>query len=178
MELLQELGAAEGPPADAQAAQHLSLVPDANLPQLDAGMNGAGQILHQGAEVHPALGGEEKEHLVPLEAVLRLHQFHLQAVLCDLLLADLECPGLLLLILFPGQLVLRGGPAEHRAQGGGEFHLIHLRILLGTLSKLHAPGGLDDDPLPQAEELPIGVKIVLLSAFFEADTDDLDHNSS
>ena len=141
-------------------------------------MDGAGQVLHQGAEIHPALGGEEKEDLVPLEAVLRLYQLHLQAVLRDLLLTDLESPGLLLLIFLPGQLILRGGPAEHRAQGRGELHLIHRRILLGTLSKLHAPGSLDDDTLPQAEALPIGVKIVLPSAFLKADADDLDHNSS
>ena len=99
-------------------------------------------------------------------------------MLRDLLLTDLEGPGLLLLIFFPGQLVLRGGPAEHRAQGSGKLHLIHRRVLLGTLAKLHASGGLDNDPLPQAEALSIGVEIILLSAFLKADADDLDHNSS
>ena len=45
--VVQELGAAEGPAADAQASQHLGLVPHTDLPQLDAGMDGAGQVLHQ-----------------------------------------------------------------------------------------------------------------------------------
>ena len=96
LELVQELGTAEGPAADAQAAQHLGLVPHTDLPQLDAGMDGAGQVLHQGPEVHPAFRREEEEHLVSLKAVLRLHQLHLQAVGGDLLLTDLE--GLCLLL--------------------------------------------------------------------------------
>ena len=178
LELVQEGGAAEGLAADAQAAQHLGLVPHADLAQLDAGVDGAGQVLHQGPEVHPALGGEEEEDLVPLKAPLRVHQLHLQAVLQDLLLADLQGLGLLLLVLLPGELVLRGGPAEHRAQGGGELHLVDGGVPLDALAELSAPGGLYNDPLTGLKLGPIGVEIVMLSAFLEADADDLDHSSS
>ena len=38
LELVQEGGAAEGLAADAQPAQQLGLVPDADLPQLNAGV--------------------------------------------------------------------------------------------------------------------------------------------
>ena len=80
----------KGLAADAQAADHLGLVADADLPQLDAGAEHAGQVLDQLAEVHAAIGGEEKQDLAAVKATLHPHQLHLQLVLLDLLFADVE----------------------------------------------------------------------------------------
>ena len=80
-ELVHELGAAEGSSADAQSADHLGLVPHADLPQLDAGAEHAGQILHQLTEVHPPVGGKEEQDLAAVKAALHPHQLHLQLVL-------------------------------------------------------------------------------------------------
>ena len=178
LELVQELRAAEGPSTDAQTAQHLGLVPHADLTQLNAGMDGTGQVLYQGAEVHPALGGEEEEYLVALKAVLGLYQLHLQTVLGDLLLADLEGLGLLLLVALPDLFVLLGGPAQHRAQRCGELHLIDGGVALGTFAVLHTPGGLDDHPFAGLEDLAVGVKIVLFASAFEADGNNFNHGCS
>ena len=175
LELVQELGTAEGPAADAQAAQHLGLVPHTDLPQLDAGMDGAGQVLHQGPEVHPAFRREEEEHLVSLKAVLRLHQLHLQAVGGDLLLTDLEGLCLLLPVFFHRLLVFLRGDAYQWAQGLDHSLLLHLGVPLSTLSVFQAPGGLHDHSLSRLHLQPGGVKIILLSAAFEADADDLYH---
>ena len=92
------------------------LVPDADLPQLDAGPEHAGQVPHQLPEVHPAVGGKEEHGLVPLEIAFHIHQAHIQAVLGDLLLADLE--GLLLpaLIQLRYPEIVRRGDAHHIAQ--------------------------------------------------------------
>ena len=53
LEIVQELGTAEGPAADAQTAYHLRLVPDADLPELNPGAENPRQIFHQLPEVHP-----------------------------------------------------------------------------------------------------------------------------
>ena len=46
------------------------------------------------------------------------------------------------------------------------------------VAELGAPGGLYNDPLTGLKLSPVGVEIVMLSAFLEADADDLDHSSS
>ena len=98
LKVVQEAAAAEGPPADPQSAQHLGLVPHTDLAQLDAGVEHAGQILHQGPEIHPALAGKEKEDLIAVKVVLHIHQLHVKPVVGDLLLADAEGPLLLFMV--------------------------------------------------------------------------------
>ena len=44
LEIVQKTGAAEGPSADAEAANHSGLVPDADLAQFDAGAEYRSQI--------------------------------------------------------------------------------------------------------------------------------------
>ena len=51
-EIIQELAAAVRPSADSEAAQHLCLVPHADLPQLDARVQHRRKILDQRAEIH------------------------------------------------------------------------------------------------------------------------------
>ena len=79
---LQQKGLA----ADAKAADHLALVAHADLAQLDAGVEDAGQILDQLAEVHAAVGGEVEHDLGAVEGILGLHQLHFQAVAGNALL--------------------------------------------------------------------------------------------
>ena len=59
----KKAAAAEGLAADAKAADHLALVPHADLAQLDAGVEDTGQILDQLAEVHAAIGGKVEHDL-------------------------------------------------------------------------------------------------------------------
>ena len=70
LEVLQEAGTAEGPAADTQAAHHLSLVPDADLPQFNAGVEHGGQVLHQFPEVHPLIGGEIEQDFAAVKAII------------------------------------------------------------------------------------------------------------
>src|SRR5699024_2940465 len=120
----------------------------------------------------------EEEDLVPIKAPLHVHKLHFQAVLQDLLLADLKGLGFLLLFLLPYELVLRGDPAEHRSQRASELHLVDWGVPLDALAKLGASGGLYNDPLAGLKLGHVGVEIVMLSAFLEADADDLDYSSS
>ena len=52
--------AAKRPAANANPADDLRLVPDANLPKLDTGLEHSRQILHQLAEVNSPIGGKIK----------------------------------------------------------------------------------------------------------------------
>ena len=107
------------------------------------------QILDQGPEVHPALRGEEEQHLVSLKVVLHLHQLHLQAMGGNLLLTDLEGP----LPPSPGSLPRSSRPPPWRCVpvGAGAGPLRPPPppwvLPLSTLSVFQAPGGLHDDSL-------------------------------
>ena len=169
--VIQKLGTAEGAAADPQASQHLGLVPDADLPQLDAGPEHRRQVLYQLPEVHPPVGGEEEQNLVPLEAALHPHQLHLQLVLENLLLADVE--GL----LFPGAVVgrrpaviFRGHP-DHGPQWLDDAPVVHRVVAHGTLGVFQALGRLHDDVVPGLHLHVAGVKEVGFASAAEADAD-------
>ena len=79
---------AERSAADAVASQYFGLVADADLAQLDAGPEYAGQVFDQVAEVHAPVRRKIEQHLTVVECVLRVDELHLEAVRLDLLLAD------------------------------------------------------------------------------------------
>jgi hypothetical protein len=140
-------------------------------------VEGGGQILHQSPEIHPALAGEEEEELVAVKGALAPGQLHVQAVLGDLLLADLK-GGLLPLpvALQGGQIPLVGQP-DHGAQGLHHLVVAHLGVGPGAGSELKALGGLDDDLISHVHLDALGVEVVFFSAGFEPDGDDLSHEN-
>ena len=167
--------AAEGLAADTQTAQHTGLVTHADLAQLDTGTENAGQILHQGAEVHAALGGEEKDDLAGVKAELHLHQLHVQLVALHQLLADPHGLFFTAAVLIDLLLVLRSGQTHHRAQGLHHHFVLNKAVGADTGAVFQTLSGLHDDALTGGHPQPVGVKIILLSARFEADADDLSH---
>ena len=177
-ELVHELGAAEGPAADAQAADHLGLVTDADLPQLDAGAEHAGQILHQLTEVHPPVGGEEEQDLAAVKAALHPHQLHLQLVLLDLLFADIEGFLLTAAVVGGGVLVVVGGDAEDGPQGLDHRVIGHLVVARRAVGEFRALGGLHDHVGAGGDREPLGFEVVFLAAAAEADRDHIGHKSS
>ncbi len=174
----QKRRAAEGPPADAQAAQHLRLVADADLAQLDAGVEHGSQALDQAAEVHPAVGREEEDDAGALEVALHVDQLHLQLVVQNFFLADLER----ILLFFPVSLhhgpVLWGGQAEQGAQGGGQLLLRQGEVAPDAHGVLFPGGGLHDDPVAHPAGLALGVEIILFAFAAEANADDVWHRLS
>ena len=171
-EAVQELGAAEGPAADAQAADHLGLVPHADLPQLDPGPEHAGQVPHQLPEIHPAVGGEVKDDLAAVKAGGDVHQLHLQAVGGDLLLADVEGLALPLLVLLHGAAVTVRGQAQHGAQGLDDGGVLHLVVPLRARGELRPLSRLHDHLVPHLHLMAAGIEIVILTSAPKADTDD------
>ena len=76
-----EQRAAEAAAARTQPADHAGLFARSDLAQLDAHLEGLGQIGHERAEVHPLVGVEAEGDLLPAEGDVGAHQLHVEAVL-------------------------------------------------------------------------------------------------
>ena len=176
--VVHELIAAEGPAADAQATQHFRLVPHTDLPQLNAGVEGGSQILHQLPEIHPTIGGKEKQDLVAIKGAFHPHQLHLQPVLGDFLLANGE--GILL--PFPGQLqaasVVFRGQAQHSAQGLHHLVVLHRVVALRTRHIFCTLGRFHDHVLACLNVQLSGTKVIGFASAAKADADDFCHRVS
>ena len=177
-EPVQKLGAAEGPPADAQTAYHLGLVPDADLPQLDPGAEHAGQIPDKLPEIHPAVGGEEKDDLAAVKAGGYVHQLHFQPMVCDFLFADVKGFALFFAVVVHGAAVSIGGGPQHGAQGLDDGLVRHLMVPLGAGAEFRPLSGLHNDLIAHFHRMPLGVKIIILASAPKADADDFSQRIS
>ena len=175
LELVEKALAAEGLAADAQPPQHFRLVAHADLAQLDAGVEHAGQVPHQFTEVHPPVGGEEKDDLVALEAALHVHQLHFQAVLGDLPLADDGGFFFALCIALHGPAVLVGRQADQGAQGLDHGMILHHVVAAHAGAELGPLGGLHHHGVALPDGSAPGVKKIGFTAAAEADADDFLH---
>ena len=154
--------AAKRATADAVATQYFGLVAYADLAQLDAGAEDAGQVLDQVAEIHAAVGREVEQHLAIVERVLGVDQLHVQPVRLDLLLADAIGLALLDAVEDLGLGVLGRRHADDLLEGLGHLARVDLHGQTDHGSVLDAAHGLDDD-MSAVHHFPLpGVKIVNL----------------
>ena len=75
--------AAQRAAAYADPPHNLGFVPDADLAQLDSGLEYAGQILYQLPEINPSVRCKIKENLIVVKGILCVDQLHLQAMIPD-----------------------------------------------------------------------------------------------
>ena len=138
-------------------------------------MEGAGQVLDQLPEVHPAVGGEIKGDLGVVGGVFHLHQLHFQAVAVDAFPAD--PPGLLVLALalvHPTDVHTVGQP--HQAvQGVGQQVVRGGFGVPGHLAADCPLLGVGHNIIPGVDIQPRGVKISFFSVFFKTDGNCLFH---
>jgi hypothetical protein len=92
LEVLEEVAAAQGPAADAQAPHHPGPVAHADLSELDAGAELLDQFLHQFPEIYPARGGEVEDELGGLKEAVDLHQIDGELAGLDATAAELCGP--------------------------------------------------------------------------------------
>ena len=169
LEIPQEGVAAQLPAAGAQAAQHLGLVPHADLAQLNAHFEYGSQVLHQFPEIDAAVGGEIEDDLGPVEGILRVHQLHLQLVLGDALLADAEGLRLPGAVVFLPADILGGGHPDHLFQGRHDLLVLYLPGPRDHLAQFNAPGGLHHHLVSRLRPYVGGVEIIYLARLFKAD---------
>ena len=159
--------AAEGPPADAETAEHFRLVPHADLPQLDARAEHARKILYELAEVHAPVGGEEEENFIPLKRALDVHKLHFELVLFDELPADAERFLFALAVKLRNAQIVRRGAAHDRAQRLHAVAVLDHVVALDALAELHALGRFHDERIARLRGHAGGVEIVRLAAAAE-----------
>ena len=113
IESIHKLGATELPSATPDAANHLGLIPHADLPHLNPHLEFCSQIPDQFPEINPLFRGEVKEGFRAVQEDLRLDQLHVHALLLDLLKTEVK--GLLLQLPVSLKLlqVFRGGLPGH-----------------------------------------------------------------
>ena len=145
LEILQKACAAEGPSADSQSAYHLRLVPNADLPQLDPGVENRGQIFHQLPEIHALIGSKEEKDLAAVKGHLSGHQLHIQAVLGDLLLADIIGFFLFAPVFGNDPLILGCCHTKYTAQWGHHLPFRNGVVAAGADAELRTPGSVDND---------------------------------
>ena len=132
------------------------------MPQLNPGVEHAGQILHQLPEVHPLVGGEVEENLAAVEGALGGHQLHIQAVVLNLLHTHLKGPALLGPVVGVDLLILGRGLAQNLPQGCHGILGPDGVVAPGADAELHPPGSVHNHMVPQGEFFPVGVKIIYL----------------
>ena len=138
-------------------------------------MENGSQILHQRAEVHPAVGGEIKENFGVVEGLLHAHQLHIQLVFLDLPLADLESVLFESLVIRRVTGVLRSSDADDLLERGSDQVVVHLTHPGNDLAVFQTPGRFHDHEVPGHGPEPAGIKIVQLSGIFEPDAYDCRH---
>ena len=115
---LRQMGmAAQFPAADSNSSQNFGFIPHADLPQLDSGLEHAGQVLDQLPEIDSAVRRKIEQHFVVIEGIFRVDQLHFQLMLLNFLLTDGK--GLLFLHLIRRFLLVVPliGDSKHRLQG-------------------------------------------------------------
>ena len=168
-EIVEEARAAEGTAADAETAEHLCLVAHADLTQLDARTENAREVAHQLAEVHAALGGEEKDDLAAVEVALHAHELHVEPVVGDLLLAGLERIPLAAAVIFHRASVVLRRHADERSQRLDDGFVRDLVVARQAQGVLRALRGLHDHVLTALHGDAVGVKIIFFAAASKAD---------
>ena len=178
VEIVEERFAAHGAAARAEPAEHPRLVAHADLAQLDARVEMPGQILDQLAEVHALVRREVKDHLAAVERVLHVHELHVQPVLGDLPLADVECFALPRGVFIAHGAILRRSHAQHGLERLHDLLVRHLGHGIRHVAEFGAARGLHNHAVAGLDVELAGVKIIDTPVVPEADADHSYHRLS
>src|SRR5262245_406340 len=177
VEALHPGRAAERAAARAAAIQPLRLVANADLAELDAGLEPACQVLHQLAEVHALLGREVERDPVAAERHLDLGELHLELAELHPLAAvverlRLEREVLVLLV----EVLLLGLADDLARDAAGTLELDERRVLEEHGAHRLAVLTLDDDPVAEAQPQVARVQEEFPARAAQGDLVDLRHD--
>ena len=159
--------------AIAVVGQQLRLVADADLPHFDAGLEFAGQVLDQLAEIDALLGQEIEDEPFAAEEVLDVDEFHLQLAFVDEIVAAIIGRFFAGLAFEELHAILVGHRADDLALGRLLDELDGARRRLAQdLADFQAALGLDDDVLAAAI-LALGAGFEVAEEAHDAVTDDV-----
>ena len=170
-ELAQEPAAAAHHAAAPHRAEHLRLVPDADLAQFDAGVVLAHQILYQFTKVDPGRGGKVKHQLAAIEQDLHIDELHVELAFPDARFTELVRGVRQGIVLFGDDLILVGHLAQDIA------HTIRRKILRKAIHNVHdrsdaeALTGFRKYAIPSVYKGVLTVEKIYLSVMTEFYTD-------
>ncbi len=118
---------AKRPPADTNTAHDLRLIPDADLPQFNPGLEHTGQILHQFPEINATVRRKIKQNLIVVKGILRINELHIQLMLFDLFKAYAEGILFLYFVICLLLMVSLVGNPDHRLQRLDYLFIFNLR---------------------------------------------------
>ena len=170
LEVAQEGGAAQGPSAAANAADHLGFIAQTDLAQLDTRAEDRGQVADEFTEVDTAICRKEKNNLAHIEGIVDINEFHGQFMLGDFGQADTESFLFPFFIFFHLANVFRRRLADNRLQRLDDFRRIDTARGNDDMAEFHAPCRFDDDAVVQFEFDIGGIEIIYLSGRFKAYT--------
>ena len=139
------------------------------MAQLDAGVENARQILYQFPEIHPLVGGEEKQDFAAVKGVFRRNQLHIQPVIGDFVQADFVGPLFLGPVFRHLMLILGRGLPQHGPQGGHHVLPGDGMVAGGAQAVFRPPGGIDNQVIAGFAVQAGGVKIINLLSGPELD---------
>ena len=142
------------------------------MPQLNAGMEAAGQILHKLPEIHPLVGGEVEQNLAAVKGALRPDKLHIQPVGGNLLSAHITGPLLPSLIFRRHPFILGGGPADDLPQRSHNLVLGNFMVSPDAGAELCPPGGVDDHMVTGGKAAAVRVKEIGLLPWAELNIHD------
>ena len=173
---MQELAAAEGPSAGAEAAEHTGFVAHADLPELDAHPENGSEALYQLTEIHALRRGIEEQDLGAVEGVFHLHEAHIELILLDLLAAYLIGARLFFFVALQRFKIFGGGNAHDALQRLYDLLVRHAAVRRGADAALHPAHRFHDHLLILLHAVARGIEIIDLSGFFEFYSDNFSHS--
>ena len=177
LKIAQKLRAAKRFAANAQSAEHLRFVADADLPQLDTGTENGSQILDQRAEIDAPVRSKVKQNFVVVKRVFHVDELHFHLMLGNLFFADrkrfLFAAGV---VLHPGQ-VGSGCLACDRLERENDLVLRNVAIAHGDKAAFHTACGLHNSVIALFQPDPGRVEIIYLSCVLKPDADYFCHES-
>ena len=150
----------------------LALVAHADLTQVDAGAENAGELLQQLAEIDAAVRREVKHELCAVKRVFRIDEVHIDVVFFDAFAADGERFFFFLTVLLGAPKVFFGGDAHQPFERGDDFRILDHFVGERDFTQLDAAGGFNNDLLAELNRRTVRIERINFAQFLEPDTDD------
>ena len=97
--------AAQLPATDTDTANHLRLITNTDLTELDPCLEYRCQILYQFTEINSSICNKVEQYFIIVKCILGLDQLHIKLMFCNLLFTDSKCLLALFFIIFVSFLI-------------------------------------------------------------------------
>lgn len=166
----QKGGTAKCTTTDTDPTKESGLIARANLPQFDAGLEGAGKVAYKHAEIYALVGSKVEGEPRAIEVIFRLHQAHVKVVVQDLLVATSQHIVQVLLQLSLAIKIMLIGMPQDRFQFARYFFFGDFKLCICNPGKLWTVDGFDNHGIALLQFQGTRIKIVDSATILKTDT--------